>query len=286
MQIAILGTGAMGSRMAARLLEVGHHVTVFNRHPHTAQALVMQGAVFAATPAAAVRDAEVVLAMLTDDAASRQVWLDERDGALAAMGPDALALECSTLSVAWCDELAACFQARHSAFLDAPVVGSRPQAEAGALIFLVGGDAAALARATSVLDCLGAGVHHVGPAGSATRLKLAVNALFGIQVAALGELTAWLAAEGLDHRQTLARFAELPTTSPALAGIAALMAGEDTAPRFPIALVAKDFGYAMQAATEQGAALPLTQATQAIYRQAVDAGLGGLNINGVAELYT
>ena len=152
--VSILGLGAMGARMAHRLMHAGHPVTVYNRSPDRAAPLVEAGATSAETPREAAAASGVVVAMVTDDVASRAVWTGP-DGALAGLSSGAVAVESSTLTPGWVAELAGLAADRGAAFLDAPVAGSRPQAEAGALVYLVGGDAGALDRARPVLDATG-----------------------------------------------------------------------------------------------------------------------------------
>jgi 3-hydroxyisobutyrate dehydrogenase-like beta-hydroxyacid dehydrogenase len=111
-----------------------------------------QGAQVAKSPRTAAEGASFVISIVRDDQASRRVWLAEADGALAGMASSAIGIESSTLSVQWIRELAQKFAERGIAFLDAPVVGSRPQAEAAQLIHLVGGDTSALERVRPVLS--------------------------------------------------------------------------------------------------------------------------------------
>ena len=118
--IAFLGLGAMGSRMAAHLIKAGHKLTVWNRTPKAAEALLAAGATWAKTPAEAARGADFVIAMVRDDAASRSVWCDPATGALAAMQPGAIAIESSTLSVCWMRELGRLAQACRIGFVEAP----------------------------------------------------------------------------------------------------------------------------------------------------------------------
>jgi 3-hydroxyisobutyrate dehydrogenase-like beta-hydroxyacid dehydrogenase len=195
-KVAVLGLGAMGSRVAQRLLQANYPVVVFNRNVHKAKSLLAQGALWAATPKEAAQQANIVISMVTDDQASRTVWLAPETGAMAGLKPEAIAIESSTLSVAWTKALATDLTAQGTAFLDAPVVGSRPQAEAGKLIYLVGGEAATLAQVRGLLLAIGAVVHHVGATGEGMLLKLGVNALFGLQVAALAEMMAILTSYG------------------------------------------------------------------------------------------
>lgn len=280
MNIAVLGLGAMGSRMAKRLLDAGHSVRVWNRSAHQQRdELVALGAVACESPADAVKDCEVAISMVRDDDASRAVWLDA--GALDALG-DGVAIESSTCTPAWITELSAAASKRMVAFLDAPVAGTRPQADAGQLIYLVGGEASALKRVRPVLDVLGGAVHHVGPNGAGATMKLAVNSLFGIQVAALAETLGLLRANGIDDAAAMETLATLPITSKAMVGVGGLMVAKKYAPMFPIDLVEKDFGYVEAAARE---ATPIASAARGAYAKAQSEGLGGENIVAVAKLY-
>jgi 3-hydroxyisobutyrate dehydrogenase len=184
-RVAILGLGAMGSRMASRLIDAGLAVTVWNRTPAVAEALARTGARSAATPQAAALGAEVVISMVYDDEASRSVWLDPDDGALGGMSAGGLGIECSTLSPAHVVRLHEAAAAHGVAFLDAPLAGSRPQAEAGQLIFMVGGAVADVTRAEPVLLAMGSAVHRAGEAGAGSVVKLMVNTLFGSQLGAV-----------------------------------------------------------------------------------------------------
>ena len=284
-RIAVLGLGAMGSRMAARLLAAGHEVSVYNRTPERGAELEARGARLAATPREAGVGAEVVIAMLRDDAASRAVWLDPETGALAGLGEGALAIESSTLTPGWVRDLAPVVAEAGGRFLEAPVAGSRPQAEAGQLIHFLGGQAEAVEAARPVLETLGGARHHVGPAGAAAVVKLAVNALFGVQVAAVAEVLGLFRKAGLDAEAAAAVLGETPVMSPAAKGAAGLMLAGNFAPLFPIDLVEKDFGYVAEAAAAADAELPTAEAVRRVYARAKAEGLGGDNIVGVARLF-
>jgi 3-hydroxyisobutyrate dehydrogenase len=283
MRIAVLGLGAMGSRMAARLLGAGHQVSIYNRSPAPLRDLEAAGAVAGKTPRAATEGAEIVITMVRDNEASRAIWCDERDGALKGLGAGAIAIESSTLTPGWVKELAAMVYKTGAGFLDAPVVGSRPQADAGQLIYLVGGDAGTFDRTRSFLSALGGATHHVGPAGAGTTLKLAVMALYGIQVAAVAELLALLRNSGGDLAAMTEVLASLPVTSPAAKGALSLMQAKLDAPLFPIDLAEKDFAYAL--AQSDATALPMTAAGRERFAKAKAEGLAALNITAIARLY-
>ena len=279
-ELAILGLGAMGSRLAQNLSQAGHAVTVWNRTPDRAALAHMPGARLAASPAEAACGAEFVIAVLRDDEASRRVWCDPRDGALAAMKPGAIAIECSTLSTDWVGALAQ-QSGRDGIFIvDAPIVGSRPQAEAKQLIFLAGGPGEAVERVRPVLMATGTALHHVGPSGSGMRFKLAVNALFAIQVAALAELLAGLAAQDVALDGVVDVLGQLPVLGAAGKGAAALIVAHRHSPLFPIELVTKDLGYFMQAG---GGASLLTSRARELFAAAASAGYGQRNITAIAE---
>jgi 3-hydroxyisobutyrate dehydrogenase-like beta-hydroxyacid dehydrogenase len=283
--ITILGTGAMGSRMATKLLEEKHSVTIFNRTKKPALPLIDNGANFATTPLEAVKDADIVISMLTNDEASKSVWLEENYGAIHALKKDSIAIESSTLSTTWIKQLTKEFNQHNIEFLDAPVVGSRPQAEAGGLIFLVGGNETTLNLARPVLTTMASAIHHIGPNGSGTQMKLAVNAFFGVQVSALSEIIGLMEKSGIEKDKTITLFNQLPTTSAALQGIGNLIANNNYNPLFPITLVEKDFRYLLEMARQNNALLPISNTAHMTYKSAIDDNLGEHNIAGVVQLY-
>ena len=281
MQISVLGLGAMGARIAARLSAAGHAVTVWNRTPGRAPDLDARRA---DTPRDAARGADAVLSMVRDDDASRAVWTGA-DGALAGMATGALALECSTLTVGWARALAGRAAEAGVAFVDAPVVGSRPHAETGALTVLAGGDAEAVARARAVVDAFAGAVHHTGGAGTGAAVKLAVNALFAVQAAALAELLPMLDALGVPMADAATLLNGLPTASPAAQRVAARMPERAFAPNFPIELVAKDLGYAVGAADRAGVTAGVVAAARDAFAEAAARGFGADDLIGIVQLH-
>ena len=283
-KIAFLGLGAMGGRMARQLLAAGHNVTVWNRDGDKANPLRDVGAEVALSPGDATAGADFVFSMVRDDDASRRVWLDETTGAVARMAPGSVAIECSTVSIDWARELAARCAERGCAFLDAPVAGSRPQAEQRQLIFFVGGDNEAFARASPILTALGSAIHHAGPSGAGAAVKLAVNALFGVQVASLAELIGMIRRSGFDPTKAIDILGATPVCSPAAKSAAASMLAGAFAPMFPVELVEKDFAYAQAAAGEPQNA-PMTATARAVFRRAIEQGFAHMNLTSVVDLY-
>jgi 3-hydroxyisobutyrate dehydrogenase-like beta-hydroxyacid dehydrogenase len=283
--IAFLGLGAMGSRMATRLLQAGHDVQAWNRSPEPLQALAAQGARIAASPRDAANGADFVISMVTDDAAAQAVWLDAEHGAIAGLSKEAIAIESSTVTPAWIAQLAAAVAQTGAQLIDAPVAGSRPQAQAGQLIFMVGGSAQAFECAKAILAAMGSATHHVGPLGQGAHLKLVVNALFAAQVAVLAELMGFMKKAGMDVRAAADVLAGMPVISAAAVGAMRGMLAQDFTPMFPIDLVDKDLGYAVLVAQQAGAALPVTSRVRDQFAAAQVKALGGSHIIAVAQLF-
>lgn len=282
--VGFLGLGAMGSRMAANLLKAGYRVTVWNRSPQAVKALVEAGALNAKTPAAAAAEADFVISMVRDDQASQSVWLDAKHGAFAAMKHGAIAIESSTLSVDWVRQLAEAAHQRGIALLEAPVSGSRPAAEAGQLVYLVGGSTESLAKSEHLLKAMGSSIHHVGPIGSGTLVKLATNALLGIQVTALAELIGLLKRGGTDVGIAMKAIAGTPVWPPVANYLAGTMLQGDFRPQFPVELIEKDFGYAVAAAGSE-TSTPMLAAARSVFRKGIENGIGGDNMTAVVRLF-
>lgn len=280
MNIAFLGLGAMGSRMATNLIQTNHTITVWNRNTTKADPLLALGAKLAGTPKAAAYAADIVISMVRDDEASQHVWTSA-DGAFAGMGKGAIAIECSTLTATHIKSLAQTAVQHSLRFIEAPLAGSRPQAEAAQLNFFAGGKAEDIAETEPILKTMGAAVHHAGDIGSGATVKLMVNALFGIQLAAMAELIGLAKHAGIDAAKAIDIMAATPVVSPAAKLASSAMLAGNFAPMFPIDLVAKDFGYV----TAVGANTPLSASTEAIYKQAITEGHGDKNITGIAARY-
>ncbi|TNF32037.1 MAG: NAD(P)-dependent oxidoreductase, partial [Deltaproteobacteria bacterium] len=206
-------------------------------------------------------------------------------GALAGLRPGALAIESSTLTPDRVVALGAAVRARGARFMDAPVVGSRPQAEAGVLVFLAGGEAADVDGVRELLLTMGGAVHHVGatPAGAVT--KLIVNTLLGSQVALFAELLGFAEKAGLDPGKTLDVVGSLAVTSPIAKLNAGLMVAKDHAPRFTVDLIAKDLRYAVAAAARVDAELPTAVRVASLYAEASAAGEGDANFTAIARRF-
>lgn len=283
--IAFLGIGAMGERIATNLINAGYQLQIWNRTAQRCQSLVAKGATAYDSPKEAVRQADIAIAMVTDNQASCEVWLERSTGAIHGLKPNTITIESSTLTPAWCRELAQEIERRNCHFLDAPVVGSRPQAEERKLIYLVGGQTNIVEQIREILAASSTTIHHIGEVGTGMTMKLAVNTLFGIQVAALSETLAILNKTGVSEEVAVDLLNKIPTTSPALKGIGTLIKNKNHTALFPIDLVAKDFYYSEQLGQSVKAKTPTIKAIRHIYQEAVEAGYGRDNISGIARLF-
>ena len=284
MKITYLGLGAMGSRMAANLIDAGHDVTVWNRTTSAADELIAKGAKLAPTPKAAVEGAEIVISCVRDDEASEEVWLNKDTGAINGLSPDAIAIESSTLTIDWVKRLGAAFAEKSLAFLDAPVLGSRPQAEGKTLIHVVGGEEHIFIKAQPVLAQMGGAQHLMGPVGTGAAMKLMVNSMMGVQVTALAELLASTEKGGIDKARAAEVFGSTIVCSPQMKLVSWLMAQGSHNPLFPVELIEKDLGYAVKEAGGTDA-LPVTSAARDVFTHAISAGDGDLNMSAVEKLY-
>jgi len=281
--VALLGLGTMGHGMANNLLKAGFPLTVWNRTRAKAEPLTAAGAIVADNPARAARSAAVVIAMLSDDEASRAAWLGP-DGALAAMAPQSIAVECSTLSPEWIAELHATVSDRGLRMVEAPVTGSRPQAEAGKLNFLVGADEQALAAVTPVLQCMSKEILHLGPVGCGAQLKLINNFLCAVQVTSFAQALAWMERTGLRLETALDFLKRGAPGSGILSAMSERMTNRTYDVNFLLRLMAKDVRYARSAAARLGVDLSMTSPTEELFRAAKDQGFGEKDMSAVAEV--
>lgn len=281
-RVAVLGLGIMGGGMAAQLVKHGFSVAAWNRNPARAEPLRTAGATIAGSPAEAAEGADVVLAMLADDEASRHVWVGEQ-GALAAMKPGSVAIESSTLTLAWVRELADESRRRGIAFLDAPVTGSKAQAHDGSLRFLVGGEASALDRARPALEAMSNAIEHLGPVGSATIFKLVNNFLCGVQVASMAEALAMVEASGMDSARIAALLVDGAPGSPLLNAVSRRMVQRDYLANFVPGLMAKDLRYAAEAFASAGIQVASAASARRRFEDAAAGGFADRDIATVIE---
>ena len=279
-RVAVLGLGIMGSGMAGRLLSQGFSVSVFNRNQEKAKSFADRGAAVASSPREAAEQSEIVISMVSDDVASRGVWLGP-NGALAGASAGTLLIESSTLTVGWVKELAAAAEEKKCEFLDAPVTGTKPHAESGELLFLVGGSGKAFEQARPIFSVLGRDAIHIGPTGSGALMKLINNFLAAVHTVSFGEALALIEAGGLDRNKAISILTEGVPGSPMVKRIAGRVASGDYTPHFLMRLMAKDVGYALDEGKQRNVDLQTAAAALDAFKKAIAAGYGEKDFTAV-----
>jgi 3-hydroxyisobutyrate dehydrogenase len=277
MQIGIAGLGRMGASVAARLIEVGHTLTVWNRSPEKAKPLVDVGAKHAATPEDLAEHSDAVITLLTDANAIDHVYNGEH-GFLSGDIHDKLFIEMSTVRPEVSIALAEVVRASGAAFVECPVGGTTGPARQGKLFGFMGAEPADADRARSILDQLCRRLEHVGPVGHGALAKFAINMPLMIYYQALGEALSMVRPIGLDPERLMDIMADTsgaPTMMKARAPVVAkMMKGEDVPVTFDLAGCVKDLQSMQAEGGARGLSLPLVQLTLACMQESASKGLG------------
>jgi 3-hydroxyisobutyrate dehydrogenase-like beta-hydroxyacid dehydrogenase len=271
--IGFIGLGAMGSRIAGRLLAAGHHVYGTNRTPGRAAALREAGLNWRDTPREVAEQANVIFTMVADDAALEAVTSGP-DGLLAGLGPGQIYIDMSTVSPQASQALARRVRALGAEMLDAPVSGSVPAATDGTLAIMAGGSERAFHQVEPVLHQLGSTVTYVGGSGQGLILKLAINTSLAAQTLAFGEGLLLAERGGVDPKLALEVMTGSAIGSPALRARGPLMLDLPDEAWFDVSLMQKDIRLALDAAGDSGVPLPSGQLADAMLTRATELGYG------------
>lgn len=285
LRVAVIGTGRMGTAMVGRLAGAGHHLTVHNRTRAKAEAVAARhDAAVAPTPREAVREADVVLVSLADDAAVRAAY-GGPDGLVAGLAAGQVVADTSTVDPETLRGLEAAVVAAGAALLDTPVSGSVSTVEAGALLVMAGGDAAALERARPALEAIASRIVHLGPLGAGATMKLVVNAMVHALNGALAEALVLAEKAGLDRARAYDVIAASAVGAPFVAYKRdAYLSPERTPVAFALNLVAKDLALADALAARVAAPMPQLATNREVVQRAVAAGLGDADLSALATL--
>ena len=284
--VAFIGLGKMGIGMASRLLDAGHQVSVYNRTAGKAQSVVSRGARLASSPKDACVKADAVFSMVSDDVASRAMWLGA-DGILASeLRTGALAIECSTLSHGWVMELAAQVTGRGLRFIDSPVTGLPEAAATGSLTLLVGAEEADLERARGLLGAVSNRVLRFGTVGAGTAYKLIINMIGAVQIASAAEGMALAQRAGLDLAAVADAIATGQAASPQVVRNVRRMADGDHDRNvvFTAALRLKDVQYALRLARELRMSVPFAEVAEGGLLKMCQGGRSEVNESGIFEV--
>ncbi len=281
--VAVLGTGRMGAAMARTLRQAGFDVVLYNRSADSAQALADEvGATAVSTPREAAAAAQVVISSLADDTAVTEVYSGP-DGAAAGLGEGAVVLEMSTIDPGTVAEIAPAIEAAGATLIDAPVSGSVPLVEQGALTIMAGGTGEGMETARPVLDALAAKVYEVGDLGSGATMKLAVNAIVHAVNIAVAEALVLAEEAGVDRATAYEVFANSAAGSPFIQYKRAAFENPEEAPvAFSLDLVAKDLDLILGLADRVGVEMDQSAANRAVAGKAIAAGLGDRDMSAVA----
>lgn len=276
-KIAFLGLGMMGSRMAARLLEAGHELTVWNRASARAAPLARLGATAASNPAAAVAGAELVITMLATPEAVEQVAFGD-DGLAHGLRSGQILIDMSTVGPG-ADGSVADRLPQGVPLVDAPVRGSIVEAAAGRLHVFVGASDADFARVRAVLAVFG-DVRHTGGPGSGQAMKLVVNLALGASMVVLGEALALGGDLALSQEMVLDVLSDSPI-GPAVSAKRSNIESGDYEPAFALRLAEKDLKLVTDAAAGDGRDLKVARATLEWLEEASRRGAGDLDFSAV-----
>jgi len=261
--VGLIGLGLMGHPMGANLLKAGHELTVWNRTASRGDDLVALGAKRAASPGAVAAASEVVLTIVSDPPALESVLWGE-SGVFSGLRRGSVLIESSTVSPGLEKRAATAAAALAAEFLEAPVTGGTWGAEKGELVFMVGGEASTLKRVEPVLGVMGKKWFHLGPIGAGQTVKLAMNLLLELEVEAFAEALALVTRGGVPGQSLLEVMQSSMGRSPVIDLKGANMLKNEYKPSFPLRLMHKDIGLALDLANQLGVPLPAAAAAREV----------------------
>lgn len=284
MKIGIAGLGAMGSNIGARLIDLGHSLTVWNRTPGKSKPLADLGATVVDSPAAVAAASEAVITILTDAQAIDAIY-GGPDGLLSGDVAGKLFIDMSTVRPETEIALAKKVHAKGAAFAECPVGGSTAPAREGKLYGFLGGEPADTARAKPILEQLCRRIEYCGPSGSGALVKLAINLPLMVAWQAFGEAFALVRDLGFTPDRLVDIFADTNGANNAVRGrapkMALIMKGEDAGPvTFSLSNAVKDARTMAAEGKLRGVDLPLIEKTADCLAEAVEAGWGPMDASG------
>jgi 3-hydroxyisobutyrate dehydrogenase len=272
MRVAFLGLGIMGRWMATNLVKAGHEVAVWNR----SAGKEVEGARSASSPGDAAQGAEVVWMCVSDTKAVESVLFGP-NGAAHVLAEGMIIADSSTISPSATLRFAERVKARGVSYVDAPMTGSKIAAEAGQLIFMVGGDDSALARLQPLFQAMGKQIFHMGETGKGQATKLVMNLQIALIFEGFAEALTLAAKLGVDVEKLLPLVQASMVRSGVVDYKAPFILSRDFSPNFPLRLMLKDIRLALDAAKESRVRLPGLEAVEEVYDVAAEEGQGDLD---------
>ena len=267
MRAAFIGLGVMGYPMAGYLARCGHDVTVYNRTASKADDWCAEfGGRSAATPAAAVKGADIAFSCVGNDDDVRAVLLGD-DGALAALSAGSLIVDHTTASATVARDIAAAAASRSVGFLDAPVSGGQAGAENGQLTVMVGGSEENFERARPVMDCYAKAVTLIGPVGAGQLAKMVNQICIAGVVQGLAEGLHFAKKAGLDAAVVIESISKGAAQSWQMENRWQTMVEDEFDFGFAVDWMRKDLAIALDEAARNGATLELTALVDRFYAE-------------------
>jgi len=255
--IGFIGLGAMGQRMARRLLDNGFKLLAYDHTMRKIAEVAAHGAIVASNLRQLARKSEVIISCLPNDEAVMSVYQGP-EGVLASTNPGTVVIEMSTISPDTSRVLHRMGVEHKVEVLDVPISGSTPAAEQGILTLFGGGDANTFDACQPIFSAIAKQYFHLGPSGSGTTMKLVVNALLGVNMQAIAEAVAFGEKAGLNRELLLEVLARTAVVSTAHQGKLLRAERDDYSPQFPLKLMNKDFKLILDKASELGVPMPAT----------------------------
>jgi 3-hydroxyisobutyrate dehydrogenase-like beta-hydroxyacid dehydrogenase len=283
-KIGFIGLGLMGRPMALNLRKAGYAVTVWNRTASRADELVAAGATLAKSPQEVAAASDFLITIVSDPPALEEV-LWGPSGALQSLKSGSTYMDSSTVSPVLARKIAAACVERGAQFLDAPVTGGDWGAKKGELVFMVGGDAQTLSAGEPVIGVMGKKWFHLGPSGAGQTIKLAMNLILALQVDALAESLALVIGAGLQPEKLVEVMQSSMARAPVLDIKSQNLLKGDYTPSFPLRLMEKDLGLALELATQLGVALPAAAAARETYKSVKAAAREDLDYSAVMKFW-
>lgn len=282
LRVGFIGIGAMGTPMAENLLKAGFPLTLYDRYRAQTEPFARRGVPVAAGCAATARASDVVITMIGQVAEELEAVLGP-GGVLEGAHPGLTLIDCSTVGIVATQRMAAAAQARGVDFLDATVSGSIEPAREASLGFMVGGEAAALERVRPVLLAMGSRVHHLGPSGAGSAMKVIINLMIGMTVLTVAEALTLGRKAGLDPEQMLDILGQTSVRSPHLTAKGRMMIERDFKPSFALKYMQKDFDLIVEAAHALRTPLFASAIAHQVYTAAHVSGDGDLDYASVVR---
>lgn len=281
--IAFIGLGTMGQNVTRNLMRAGYKLTVYNRTPGRADEFLKAGAYEAVTPAEAVKNVDVIMIMVSDDAAVNAVVFG-KDGVLEGVESNQIVIDLTTVHPRTSLKEAEAFNNKGVEFLDAPVFGSKAESRDAGLWIVIGGKKETYEQILPIFKVISETQHYMGGNGKGSSMKLVGNLVVATQINALGESMVLAQKAGLNPKDVLGVFEVTDFKSPILSGVGDALCRRDFSPSFYLKLMLKDANLILDFAEDLNVPIPVTSVIRETIKTAVNRGWGELNASAFIKV--